>query len=258
NGDKNRHNIEALLEAFWRQHCVFICAARVAAFVALEGRTQAAKNATAVVHRRPADRECGLLERLTPRRLLPTGAFSFQVCGHAFCDRRPHSRATKASARSMPAVTPADVATRSCITKRVPSRIVICPYSRRRSNEEWCVVAESPSSIPAAARMSAPVQTETTVPLWRRTNSRTCGFSLTCVLAPSPPGTISRSRAGASCKMQSGTTCSPWRQRTYSGWCAITRDREIRVQRLEGGGVGDVIDGIEPDLLRQRRVQHGG
>src|SRR5437899_5846747 len=46
NGDKNRHNIEALLEAFWRQHCVFICAARVAAFVALEGRAQAAKNAT--------------------------------------------------------------------------------------------------------------------------------------------------------------------------------------------------------------------
>src|SRR5438876_9519788 len=87
NGDKNRHNIEALLEAFWRQHCVFICAARVAAFVALEGRTQAAKNATAVVHRRPADRECGLLERLTPRRLLPTGAFPFQVCGHAFCVR---------------------------------------------------------------------------------------------------------------------------------------------------------------------------
>ena len=120
------------------------------------------------------------------------------------------------------------------------------------------MVAESPSSIPAAARMSAPVQTETTVPLWRRTNSRICGFSLACVLAPSPPGTISRSRAGASCKMQSGTTCSPWRQRTYSGWCAITRDREIRVQRLEGGGVGDVIDGIEPDLLRQRRVQHGG
>src|SRR5207302_6394512 len=33
---------------------------------------------------------------------------------------------------------------------------------------------------------------------------------------------------------------------------------KIRVQRLEGGGVGDVIDGIEPDLFRQGRVQHGG
>src|SRR6059058_5643953 len=71
NGDKNRHNIKALLKAFWRQHCVFICAARVAAFVALEGRTQAAKNATAVVHRRQADRECRLLERLIRRLLLP-------------------------------------------------------------------------------------------------------------------------------------------------------------------------------------------
>ena len=80
-------DIKALLKAFWRQHCVFICAARVAAFVALEGRAQAAKNATAVVHRRQADRECRLLERLIRRRLLPTGAFPFQVCGHAFCDR---------------------------------------------------------------------------------------------------------------------------------------------------------------------------
>src|SRR5438552_16466151 len=106
--------------------------------------------------------------------------------------------------------------------------------------------------------MSAPVQTETTVPLWRRTNSRICGFSLTCVLAPSPLGTISSSRAGASCKMQSGTTCSPRRERTYWVWRAITRDRETRVERLERGGVGDVIDRAEPDLLRPRRVQHGG
>src|SRR5438128_12042088 len=82
NGDKNRHNIKALLKAFWRQHCVFICAARVAACVALEGCTQAAKNATAVVHRGQADRDCRLLERPSRRRLLPTDAFRFEVCGH--------------------------------------------------------------------------------------------------------------------------------------------------------------------------------
>src|SRR5438874_2297306 len=51
-----------------------------------------------------------------------------------------------------------------------------------------------PSRIPSAARMSAPVQTETTVPLWRRTNSRICGFALAFVRAPSPPGTMIRSR----------------------------------------------------------------
>src|SRR5256886_10748615 len=79
-----------------------------------------------------------------------------------------------------------------------------------------------PSRIPSAARMSAPVQTETTVPLWRRTNSRICGFALACVRAPSPPGPMSRSRAGASCKLQSATTCSPWRQRPYPGCCAST------------------------------------
>src|SRR6184192_1951308 len=83
--------IDITSRRFWRLSGVSTVssyvAARVAAFVALEGRAQAAKNATAVVHRRPADRECGLLERLTPRRLLPTAAFPFQVCGHAFCDR---------------------------------------------------------------------------------------------------------------------------------------------------------------------------
>src|SRR6266581_1513223 len=56
NGDKNRHNIKALLEVFWRQHCVFICAARVAAFVALEGRTQAAKK-TKIQRRGPPPAE---------------------------------------------------------------------------------------------------------------------------------------------------------------------------------------------------------
>src|SRR5436305_14672328 len=36
--------------------------------------------------------------------------------------------------------------------------IVICPYSRRRSNEEWCVVSECPSFISAAVWMSVHVQ----------------------------------------------------------------------------------------------------
>ena len=33
--------------------------------------------------------------------------------------------------------------------------------------------------------------------------------------------------------------------------------RELRIQRLKRSGIGRMIDGIEPDLLRQSRVQHG-
>ena len=36
------------------------------------------------------------------------------------------------------------------------------------------------------------------------------------------------------------------------------RDGEIRIERLECGRVRGVIDGIEPDALGKRRMQHGG
>jgi hypothetical protein len=77
--------------------------------------------------------------------------------------RGPRSSSTSASARSMPAVTPADVRTGPSTTK-IGSRSTATAGWRRCRSSQYCqwVVARRPSSSPALASTYAPVQTDAT------------------------------------------------------------------------------------------------
>src|SRR5262249_28469780 len=76
---------------------------------------------------------------------------------------RPRSSSTSARARSIPAVTPAEVYTPPSRTKIGSGSTSIRGYcrARRSQNSQW-VVASRPSSSPAAASRKAPVQTDPT------------------------------------------------------------------------------------------------
>lgn len=75
---------------------------------------------------------------------------------------RPWSSSTSASARSMPEVTPADVATFPSRTKMGSGSTVTagCSRASRSQNAQW-VVTRRPSRSPARASSMAPVQTDT-------------------------------------------------------------------------------------------------
>src|SRR6516162_7152364 len=84
---------------------------------------------------------------------------------------RPRSSSTSASARSIPAVTPAEVHTE-------PSHTKIGSGSTRTAGKRWAslaqyiqwVAARRPSNTPAAASRNAPVQTEATRRAWVNTH----------------------------------------------------------------------------------------
>ena len=91
---------------------------------------------------------------------------------------RPRSSSTSASARSIPAVTPADVHTLPSRTKIGSGSTVTLGYRRAKSSHHaQCVVARRPSSSPAAASTNAPVHTDVTRRL-RRASRRTPGNEL--------------------------------------------------------------------------------
>ena len=74
---------------------------------------------------------------------------------------RPRSASIIASARSIPAVTPAEVQTpRSSTWMASPSTSTAGRNRFRASTSLQCVVARRPSSAPAAARKNVPLQTE--------------------------------------------------------------------------------------------------
>ena len=75
----------------------------------------------------------------------------------------PRSSSTSASARSMPAVTPAEVRIGPSATKIGSGSTVTAGKARASaSHHAQCVVARRPSSSPARASRKAPVQTEAT------------------------------------------------------------------------------------------------
>ena len=124
--------------------------------------------------------------------------------------------AMMARARSMPAVTPADVHTAPSRTTRVPSTRSTSGHARTSSKAEACVATCFPSSSPAACRIRTPVQTDATrsaVSAWRRTNDSTASLDAAS-RDPWPPGTTSRLSGGASANVRSGRHRSPYRKRT--------------------------------------------
>src|SRR6266446_4309390 len=83
-----------------------------------------------------------------------------EVLCHAFGDGKPWSSSIKASARSIPAVMPAEVHTLPSRQKMRSASTRMDGYSRcRRAAYRQCVVARRPSNNPAAARTNTPVQT---------------------------------------------------------------------------------------------------
>ena len=110
---------------------------------------------------------------------------------------RPRSSSTRASARSMPAVTPAEVATLPSLMKIGSGSTVTSGYRAASSAQyaQW-VVTRLPCSSPAAASRNAPVQTDAI----RSRPRRVAGAASAPGpgrrrRAPSPPGTSSRSGA---------------------------------------------------------------
>ncbi len=116
----------------------------------------------------------------------------------------------------MPAVTPADVASRPSRTKIGSGSTRTAGYVRGSvsQTDQW-VVTRCPSSWPAAASSRAPVHTDTSCRAprgpWARSQSTSSGSG---VLVPAPPGTRSRSGAGVSASVPSGTSVRPLEQRT--------------------------------------------
>src|SRR5262245_45002169 len=126
----------------------------------------------------------------------------------------PSSLPTTCRLMSIPAAIPAEQMTRPLSTKRRSAcTVVLGAVWLSRSSAPWWVVASSPSSSPAFASSSAPVQTD-------RISSAFCDVSWIqsirvglCISlrVPSPPGTSSRSGCGQSASRWCGLTLSPWR-----------------------------------------------
>ncbi len=140
---------------------------------------------------------------------------------------RPRSSSTRASARSMPAVTPAEVHTR-------PSRRKIGSQSTRTSgcsrascsSRAQCVVTRRPSSRPAAASRNTPLHTEATrrAPAAAAATQETSAASSRARSTPSPPTTT---RVSVPAGSRSATPCpactnSPLTDRTGPARVATT------------------------------------
>ncbi len=128
---------------------------------------------------------------------------------------RPRSSSTRARARSMPAVTPAEVAMGPSRTYTGSGSISAAGWSRASWSQyaQW-VVARRPSSRPASASTAAPVHTETSRPApgpCSRTQSTRRGSG---AREPVPPGTRRTSGAGAVARDVSGTRVRPLVVRT--------------------------------------------
>jgi hypothetical protein len=114
---------------------------------------------------------------------------------------------------SIPALMPAEVINRPLSTQRGPSSTVSAGNCWRRSaTSSQCVVTVSVCTTPLAASRKAPVQTDATV--WA--DAACWAIQLRVVAhakAPSttPPGTSSKSQAGALSKPNSGRTRRPAR-----------------------------------------------
>src|SRR5438093_9464841 len=93
-GDEDTHRLQAFAKTLWRQNRVLVSAGRVAALVRRERRAQTGEDRYAVGNRCFPD-------------------FHSRFASTVAAIESPHSRATNASARSIPALTPAEVATRS-------------------------------------------------------------------------------------------------------------------------------------------------
>jgi hypothetical protein len=126
---------------------------------------------------------------------------------------RPWSSSTSASARSIPAVTPADVHTFPSWTK-IGSQSTASPgYSVRScSSRPQCVVTRRPSRTPASASSNAPLHTDAT----RRAVRAACATQSTSAVAPraaatpTPPATTSVSMpSGARSVSKAAWTRSP-------------------------------------------------
>ncbi len=135
---------------------------------------------------------------------------------------RPRSSSTSASARSMPAVTPAEVATWPSRTWTGSGSTSTDGWSRASLSQyaQW-VVARRPSSRPAAASRIAPVRTDT-----RRSARGPCSRSQATTpgagfRVPWPPGT---SRA---CGVADAV----------SAWSGTVRPLEVRTAAPSGEAV---------------------
>src|SRR5437763_616302 len=129
---------------------------------------------------------------------------------------------------SIPAETPAAVITAPVSTKRSSGRTSISRPSVGSSSSDcqW-VVAGLPSSSPAAASTSEPVQTlATTVPppASPRTQSSTAS-SFSSVRVPRPPGYTSTSKGGAVSHVSSGSTRRPFAHLTTPSERASVKTR---------------------------------
>lgn len=128
---------------------------------------------------------------------------------------RPWSSSTSASARSIPAVTPAEVAGLPSRTKIGSGSTSTAGKVRARwSQTVQCVVTRCPSSCPAAASSRAPVQTETS-----RSECGACSRSQSTragsgARVPSPPGTRRVWAGPAYARLLSGTSVRPLDDRT--------------------------------------------
>lgn len=107
---------------------------------------------------------------------------------------------------SIPDDTPAAVTYLPSMTTRSP--VGSAPNVFRTSRASQCEVARRPSSRPAAASSSEPVQTEVVQVLpasAARSQPSSVSFSI-WALWPGPPGTITRSGAGTSARVRSATS----------------------------------------------------
>ncbi|MNI39172.1 hypothetical protein D3C73_933470 [compost metagenome] len=155
---------------------------------------------------RSCRRSVWLYWRWSPSRRMNTTSRRATCCDSA----APTSRSINAKARSMPAVTPADVQylplsmkMRSSCTRRAGC---IC---RSRSAERQCVVTARPSSRPAAASTKAPVHTlhvRGARASRRRNQAIVSGWAL-ARSAPGPPGTSSMSMGASPSCSKVPSTC---------------------------------------------------
>lgn len=138
----------------------------------------------------------------------------------------PWSSSTSARARSIPAVTPAEVASLPSRTKIGSGSTSTAGWSRARCSQTvQCVVTRCPSSSPASASSIAPVQTETS-----RSGCGACSRSQSTSAGsgsrvPSPPGTRRVWGGSASARLLSGTRTRPLQVRTGAPSSEAVRSR---------------------------------
>ena len=144
------------------------------------------------------------------------------------------NRAMIASAMSIPAGTPAEVANLPSSTQRAClTHWTVRPLASTHANERLLVVARRPSSSPARASRPAPVHTEVTnsaVSARARNHEMSLTLS-TSRRVPIPPGTSITSSRGRSSKPNSASACGPCALATGRVWRRPSRCETRRRDR---------------------------